>query len=140
MTNGSILCREMLIGTHICCDFHAINHGVVMLFGNATGFVQITETRPPPPADPAPRWPLLTGTYRSSALGQIDVSVQAGKLQARFVDLNVTRDLVPVGYDSYYFDWTDPSFGTFQAQLTFWVDGTSPATYVVSNVGVGARS
>jgi CubicO group peptidase (beta-lactamase class C family) len=107
-------------------------------------FVTVQEVRPASP-EPSTRWPLLTGTYQSSTLGQVIVSVQGSNLQAQFVDQSVTEPLVPYteyGYDNYSFDWYDPYYGeTVPSPMTFWIDyeGSAPAQYFVTWWGVGAR-
>jgi len=109
-----------------------------------TAFVEVEEVRPSSP-QPSTRWPLLTGTYRSSTLGRVIVSVQGSSLQAQFVDRGVTTQLVPdseYGYDNYSFDWYEPYYGeTVPTPWTFWIDyaGSTPAQYFVTWWGVGAR-
>jgi hypothetical protein len=85
---------------------------------------------------------VLTGTYQSQVFGRVEVSVQGSGLQARFVDKGTTTPLVPdasYGYDNHTFDWTDPYEGKVEAPVTFWVEGSQPAQYMVSPYGVGAR-
>lgn len=104
-------------------------------------FVQVEVVRPASPV-PSERWPLLIGTYDSLVFGKVVVSVEGGGLQAQFVDKGTTSALVQDSfylYDNYTFDWTDPFEGPVQAPLTFWVEGASPALYVVSPFGVGTR-
>ena len=118
--------------------------------GGLKAFVSVTEMRPAsPPA--ASRYPLYTGTYQSLMFGKVVISVKGTALQAQFVnpppDINgkatapytttLTQDPNDL-YDNYTFNWNGDPDG-MGAHLTFWVDGTTPAPYIVSDFGVGTR-